>query len=158
MCCCCLVSHAWLFATPWTAACQAPLFFTISLNLLKFMSIKLVMHPTISSSVIPFFPCLQSFPVSRSFLKSQFFTSGSQSIGVSASASVLPMNIQDWYPLLTAWISLLSKGLSRVFSNTTVQKHQFFFWPSALALDLSVIVKSLVFRGLGALVWLHAQK
>ena len=83
-------------------------------------------HPTISSSVIPF-SCLPSFPESGCFLVSQFFTSGGQSIGASASASVLPMNIQDWFPLgWTGWISLLSKGLSRVFSNTTVQKHQFF--------------------------------
>ena len=84
-------------------------------------------HPTISSCVVPFSSCLQSFPTSGSFPMSQFFTSGGQSIGVSASASVLPMNIQDWFPLgLTGWISLQSKGLSRVFSNTTVQKHQFF--------------------------------
>ena len=84
-------------------------------------------HPIISSSVIPFSSCLQSFPASGSFPMSQFFTSGGQSIGVSASASVLPMNIQDWFPLgWTGWISLQSKGLSRVFSNTTVQKHQFF--------------------------------
>ena len=83
-------------------------------------------HSTISSSVIPF-SCLQSFPASRSFPVSQFFASGSQSIGASASASVLPMNIQDWFPLeLTSLISLQSKGLSRVFSNTTVQNHQFF--------------------------------
>ena len=83
-------------------------------------------HPTISSSVVPFSSRLQSFPASRSFPMSQFFTSGGQSIGVSASASVLPMNIQDWFPLgWTGWISLLSKRLSRVFSNTTVQKHQF---------------------------------
>ena len=82
-------------------------------------------HPTISSSVIPF--CLQSFPASRSLPVSQSFTSGGQSIRVSASASVLPMNIQDWFPLgWTGWISLQSKGLSRVFSNTTAQKHQFF--------------------------------
>ena len=79
-------------------------------------------HPTISSSVIPFSSCLQSFPASGSFPMSQLFTSGSQSIGVSASASVLPMNIQDWFPLgWTGWISLQSKGLSRVISNTTVQ-------------------------------------
>ena len=84
-------------------------------------------HPTISSSVIPFFFCLQSFPASGSFQMSLFFTSGGQSIGVSASALVLPVNIQDWSPLgWTGWISLQSKGLSRVFSNTTVQKHQFF--------------------------------
>ena len=81
-------------------------------------------HPTISSSVIPFSSCLQSFPASGSFPMSQFFTSGGQSVVVSASASVLPMNIQDWFPL--GWISLKSKGLSRVFSNTMVQKHQFF--------------------------------
>ena len=84
-------------------------------------------HPTISSSVIPFFSCLQSFPASGFFPMSQFFALSGQSIGVSASASVLPMNIQAWFPLgLTGWISLQSKGLSRVFSNTTVQKHQFF--------------------------------
>ena len=84
-------------------------------------------HPTSSSSVIPFSSCLQSFPASGSFPVSQFFASGGQSIGASASASVLPMNISDWFPLgWTGWISLLSKGLSRVFSNTTVQKHQFF--------------------------------
>ena len=83
-------------------------------------------HPTISSSVVPF-SCLQSFPASGSFPVSQFFTSGGQSIGVSASASVLPMNTQNWFPLgWTGWISLQSKGLSRVFCNTTVQKHQFF--------------------------------
>ena len=84
-------------------------------------------HPTISSSVVPFSSCLQSFPASGSFPVSQFFASGGPSIGVSASASVLPMNIQDWFPLgLTGWISLQSKGLSRVFSNTTVGKHPFF--------------------------------
>ena len=81
-------------------------------------------HPTISSSFAPFFSCLQSFPASGSFLMSQLFTSGGQSIG--ASVSVLPMNIQDWFPLgLTSLISFQSKGLSRVFSNTTVPKHQF---------------------------------
>ena len=79
-------------------------------------------HPTTSSSVIPFSSCLQSFPASGSFLISQFFASGGQSIGVSASASVLPMNIQDWFPSgWTGWISLQSKELSRVFSDTTVQ-------------------------------------
>ena len=84
-------------------------------------------HPTISSSVIPFSSCLQSFPASGSFQVSQLFVSGGQSIGVSTSTSVLPMNIQDWFPLgLTGLISLQSKGFSRVFSNTTVQKHQFF--------------------------------
>ena len=84
-------------------------------------------HPTISPSVIPFSSCLQSFPASGSFPMSQFFTSGGQSIEVSASASVLPMNTQDWSPLgMDGWISLQSKGLSRVFSNTTVQKHKLF--------------------------------
>ena len=84
-------------------------------------------HPTISSSFIPFSSCLQSFPASGFFQMSQFFATGGQTIGVSASASVLPMNIQDWFPLgWTGWISLQSKGLSRVFSNITVQKHQFF--------------------------------
>ena len=84
-------------------------------------------HPAISSSVVPFSSCPQSFPASGSFQMSQFFASDGQSIGVSASASVLPMNIQDWFPLgWTGWISLQSKGLSRIFSNTTVQKHQFF--------------------------------
>ena len=82
-------------------------------------------HPTISSSVFPFSSCLLSFPGSGSFSMSQYFASGDQSIGVSALASVLPMNNQDWSPLgWTGWISLQSKGLSRVFSNTTVQKHQ----------------------------------
>ena len=94
-------------------------------------------HPTISSSVVPFSSCPQSFPKSESFPKSQFFTSGGQIIGVSASASVLPMNTQDWSPLgWTGWTSWQSKGLSRVFSNTTVQKLQFFiaqlsFWSNS---------------------------
>ena len=84
-------------------------------------------HPTISTFVIPFSSCPQSFPASGSFQMSQLFASGGQSIGVSASASVLPVNIQDWSLLgWTGWISLQSKGLSRVFSNATVQKHQFF--------------------------------
>ena len=84
-------------------------------------------HPTISFSVILFSSCLQSYPALGSFPMSQLFTSGGQSTGVSASASVLPMNIQDWFPLgWTGWMSLQSKGLSTAFSNTTVQKHQFF--------------------------------
>ena len=90
-------------------------------------------HPTISSSVIPFSSCPQSFPASGSLQMSQFFTSGGQSTGASASTSVLPMNTQDWSPLgWTSWIFLQSKGLSRVFSNTTVQKHQFFWWITSL--------------------------
>ena len=93
-------------------------------------------HPTISSSVIPFSSCPQSFPASGSFPVSQLFASGGQSIAVSASTSVLPMNIQGWFPLgLTGLISLQSKGLLRVFSSTTIQNHQFFsaqpsLWPN----------------------------
>ena len=97
-------------------------------------------HPTISFSVIPFSSCPQSFPASGSFQMSQLFTSGGQSIGVSVSAPVLPINIQDWFPLgWTAWISLQSKGLSRVFSNTTVQKHQFFSTQLSLSSTLTSI-------------------
>ena len=84
-------------------------------------------HPAISSSVVPFASCLKSFPTSGSFQMSQFFASGGQNIGVSASTSVFPLNTQDWSPLgWTGWMSLQSKGLSRVFSNTTLQKHQSF--------------------------------
>ena len=84
-------------------------------------------HPTISSSIVTFSSCPQSFPASESFPMSQLFASSGQSIGISASTSVLPMNTQDWSPLgWTGWISLLSKGLSRVFCSTTVQKHWFF--------------------------------
>ena len=120
--------HIWLFATPWTAACQASLSLTVSLSSLKLMSIESVM-PSNHLILCCSFSCLQSFPASGSFPISWFFASGGQSIGASASA--LPMNIQDWFPLgLTALVSLLSKGLSRVLSNTTVQKHQF----SALSL------------------------
>ena len=118
-----------LFAIPWTAAHQASLSITNFQSLLKLMSIELSRwcHPAISSSIVPFSSCSQSFPASGSFPISQFFTSGGQSIGASASASVLPMNIQDWLPLgLTGLISLQSKGLSTVFSSTTVPKHQFF--------------------------------
>ena len=90
-------------------------------------SLSRLCHPTISSSVVPFSSCPQSFPASGSFQMGQLFTSSGQSIGVSASTPVLPMNTQDCSPLgWTGWISLQSKGLSRVFSNTTVQKHQFF--------------------------------
>ena len=118
------LSHVWLLAAPWAAARQASLSFNISQSLLKPCPLSRWCHPTISSSVVPFSSHLQSFPASRSFPMSQLFESGGQSIGASTSASVLPMNIQDWFPLgLTGWISLQSKGLSRVFSNTTVQKH-----------------------------------
>ena len=120
------LSHFWLFATPWTAASQAslpclalsPRVCSISCPLCQWC------HSTISSSVVPFSSCPQPFPASGSFPMSQLFASGGQSTG--ASASVLPMNIQDWFSLgLIGLIYLLSKGLSRVFSNTTVQKHQF---------------------------------
>ena len=120
------LSCAWLFVTPWTAACQASPSFNICWSLLKLMSIDVQWcHPTILSSLVPFSCCLQSFPPSRSFPMSHLFTSGGQSIG--ALASVLPLNIQGWFPLgLIGLISLLSKGLSRVFPNTTVWKHHFF--------------------------------
>ena len=119
------LSRVWLFVTSWTAAHQASLSSTISPGLFKLMCIESG-HPTIWSSVIPF-SCPQSFPASGSFLMSQLFSSGGQSIGASASASVLLMNIQHRFSLeWTGFISLQSKGLSRVFSNTAVQKHQFF--------------------------------
>ena len=110
-------------ATPWTAACQAFLSVTNSQSLLKLMSIKSVI-PSSSHPAIPFSSCLQPCSASRFFPMSQFFTSGGQSNGASASSSVLPMNIQSWFPLrLTGLISLQSKQLSRAFSNTPVQKH-----------------------------------
>ena len=122
------LSPVQLFVTPWTAAHQASLSITNSCSSLKLMHpLSWWYHPTISSSVISFSSHLQSFSESVSLPMSQFFESGDQSIWVSASASVLPMNIQYWLPLgWTGWIFLLSRALSRVFSNTTVQKHQFF--------------------------------
>ena len=121
------LSPVQLFVNWWTAAHQASLSFTISQSCSNSCPLSRWCHPTISSSVIPFSSCLQSFPASRSFQMSQFFTSDGQSIGASALASVLPMNIQDWFPLgLTGLISLQSKGLWRLFFNTTVKKHQFF--------------------------------
>ena len=120
------LSRVWLLATPWTAARQASLSITMCWNLLKLMSIESVMpsnhlifcHPLL---LLAFNPFPGSFPMS------QLFPSGDQSIEASTSTSVLPMNTQDWFPLgWTGWISLLSKGLSRVFSKTTVQKHPFF--------------------------------
>ena len=116
-----LLSRVWLFVTPWTVAHQASLSIHNSWSLLKLMSIKSVIPSNLSSSVIPFSSCLQSFPASGSFPVSQFFTPGSQSIGASASASVLPMNIQGWFPLgLTGLISLQHKGLSKVFSISSI--------------------------------------
>ena len=120
-----LLSRVWLFATPWTAARQASLSFTISLSLLKLMSIESAMPSNHLILCQPIFSHLQSFPASGSFQMSHFFESGGQSIGVSASALVLPVTIQGWFPLgLTGWISLQSEGFSRVLSSTTVQEHQ----------------------------------
>ena len=122
-----LLSHVRLFVTPWTAAHQAFLSFTISRSLLKSCPLSQWCHPTNLSSVIPFSFCLQSFPASGSFPMSLLFISGGQSIGALASAAVFPMNIQSWFPLeLTSLISLQSKGLSSIFSSTSLSKHQFF--------------------------------
>ena len=119
--------HVRLFVTPWIAAHQASLSITNSRSLLNSRPLSQWCHPTISSSVVPFSYCPHFFPASGSFQMSQLFTTAGQSIGVSASTPVLPMNTQDWSPLgWTGWISSQFKGLSRVFSNTTVQKHQFF--------------------------------
>ena len=120
------LSRIQLFATPWIAERQASLSITTSGVHSNSCPSSRWCHPAISSSVIPF-SCPQSLPASESFPMSQLFAWGGQSTGVSASASFLPKNTQDWSPLgWTGWISLQSKGLSRVFSNTTVQKHQFF--------------------------------
>ena len=121
------LSRVQFFVTPWTIARQASLSITNSRSLLKRMFIESVMpsNRLILCHLLLLLPSI--FPASGSFPKCQFFTSGGQSIGASASASVLPVNIQDWFPLaLTGLISSLYKGLSRVLSNTTVQKHQFF--------------------------------
>ena len=116
------IHHVWLFGTPWTVACQASLSITKPWSPSKPTSLSQWCHPTISPSVIPFSSCPQSFSASGSFQMSQLFASGGQSIGASASTSVLPMNIQDWFPLgWTGWISLQAKGLSRVFSNTSLK-------------------------------------
>jgi len=122
-----LLSHVRLFATPWIAARQASLSITNSRSSLRFTSIKLVMPSSHLILCRPFSSSPQSFPASEPFPVSQLFTWGGQSTRVSALASFLPKNTQDQSPLeWTRWISLQSKGLSRVFSNTTVQKHQFF--------------------------------
>ena len=121
------LSRVWLFATPWTAAHQVSLSIRTPRVYSDSRPSSWWCHPTISSSVFPFSSRLQSLPASGSFPVSQFFTSGAQSIEVSASASVLSMNIQDWIPFgWSGWISLQSKGLSKVLSNTTIQNHQFF--------------------------------
>ena len=120
-------SRVRLFVTTWITACQPSLSITNSRGYSNPCPSSRWCHPAISSSAIPFSSCPQSLPASGSFPMSQLFAWGGQSIGVSASASVLPMNIQDWLPLgWTGWTSLQSKGFSRVFSNTIAQKHQFF--------------------------------
>ena len=132
-----LLSHVQLVTTPWTPACKASQLFTISLNLLKLMSIELMMPSNHLILWCPFSSCPQFFLVSGSFLMSWLFTSGGQNIEASASASVLSVNIQVGFPLgLDGLISFLSKRLSRVFSNTRVRKHQFFstqpsFWSNS---------------------------
>ena len=123
------LSRVWLFVTPWTAACQASLSITNSRSSPKLMSIESVMPSNHFIFCRPLLLLPQSFPASGSFQMSQLSPSGGQSIGVSASTSVPAMNTQDWSPLKwdpTGWISLQTKRLSRVFSSTTVQKHQFF--------------------------------
>ena len=123
------LSHVWLFETSWTIERQAPPSSTISQSLLKFIYVELVILCNHLVFYWTLLLCLQSFPASclpQTFPISQLFTSGDQNISASASASVLPMNIQGWFPLgLTSLISLESKGLSRALSNTTVQKDQF---------------------------------
>ena len=122
-----LLSHVWLFVIPRTAACQASLSITNSRSLPKPMSIESMMPSIHLILCRPLLLLPSIFPRIRVFQMSQFFTSGGQSIGVSGSTSLLSMNTQDWSPSgWTSWIFLQSKGLSRVFSNTTVQKHQFF--------------------------------
>ena len=121
------LSRVWLFATPWIAACQAPLSITISRSSLKLISIESVMPSSHLSSVVPFSPWPQSLPASESFPVSQHFAWRGQSTGVSALASFLPKKSQGWSSEWTGWISLQFKRLSRVFSNTTVQKHQLLF-------------------------------
>ena len=122
-----LLSCVWLFATPWITARQASLSITNSQSPPKPMSIELVMPSNHLILCHPFSSCPQSFPSSGSFQMTQLFASGGQNIGVSTSTSVVPMNTQDWSPLVwTGWISLQSKGLERVFSSTVVQKHKFF--------------------------------
>ena len=130
--------------TPWTVACPAPLSSTISQSLLRFMSIELVML----SSAVPISSCLQFFPASGSFPISQLFASDGQCIGASALARVLPVNIQHWFPLrLTDLISSQSKELSRVFSSSSIWKHQFF--RAQPSLSTKVLLPSVFFLGVG---------
>ena len=158
-----LLSRVQVFVIPWTAACQASLSFSVSQSFLKLMSIELVMPSTISSSVTPFSSCPQYFPAPGSFLMSWLFSSGGQNFG--ASASVLPVSIKGWFPLeLIVSISLLSKGLSRVFSSITVWKRQSFgTLPSLcssshicrwlLEKTIALIVPSFVSKVMSLLYW-----
>ena len=126
-CYCCSVTQSWLFVNPWAAAHQASRSFTTSRSFLKLMSIESVMSSNRLTLCHPLLLLPPIFSASGSFPMSRLLASGGQSIGASASASVLPMNIQDWFPLgWTGWISLQSKGLSRVLSNSTIQRHQLF--------------------------------
>ena len=134
-----LLSHVQLFVTRWIAAHQAPLSFTVSWSLLKFMYIELVTL-SVSPSAAPHLLLPSIFPASESFPLDRLFAPGGQSCGASAIALVLPMNIQGWFPLgLTGLIFLLSNGLSRVFSSTAIQKHPFFsvepsLWPTVTSI------------------------
>ena len=126
-----LLSHVPSFVTPWTTACRAPLSSTLSGSLLRLMSIESVSHPTISFSATLFSFCLQH----QALFQNQFFALSEHNIGASASVSVLPMSIQDCFPLgLTSLIFLQSKELSRVFSNTTIQKHCDLFMDHSLVM------------------------
>ena len=148
------LSHVRLFAIPWTAACQASRSFTSPEVYSNSCPLSWWCHPTISSSVIPFSSCLQSFPASGSFPTRQLLASSDQSIGISASVSVLPMNVQGWFPLgWTALISLQSKGLSRVCFRSTTQKHQFFGAQHSL---LSISIDIWVTAKFGVWFWLWA--
>ena len=134
-----LLSRVWLFAIPWTAVHQASLSIINSWSPPNPCPLSRWWHTTISSSVVPFSSCFQSFPASGSFQMSQLFASGGQSIGASASASVLPMNIQDWFPLgWTGWISLQSKGLSRQFKSINSSVFRFLYSPTLT----SILIKN----------------
>ena len=143
------LSRLWLFATPWIAARQASLSITNSQSYSDLYPASQWCHPAISSSVIPFSSCPQSLPATESFPMSQLFAWGSQITGVSTLASFLPKKSQGWSPLeWTGWISLQSKGRSRVFSNTTVQKHQFFSAQPSLQILRECLICYLEKRGL----------
>ena len=144
------LSHVWLFVTPWTAAHQASLSITNSQSLLKLMSIESVMPSNHLILYHPLLPPPSVFPSISIFQMSQFFALGGQSIGVSASKLVLPMTIQEWFPLgWTGSISLKSKRLSRVFSNTTIQKHQFF----VLSFLSSPTLTSILEKAMATIAW-----